>query len=82
MPLVDEKEPVLFVTFAPAIPEDGSSLNERSYTFNCRAIMNPKTETLDIDILFTNEEERREYAEFEEKRKSGVEYYADLPDLR
>ena len=80
--LVDEKEPVLSITFVPTLQEDGAMSDDRSYTFKCRAIMNPVTETLDIDMIFTNEHERKEYAEFEEKRKSGVEYYADLPDLK
>lgn len=78
--IVDKNSPIKIVRFIPT--QDDTFWGEaKSYAFKCRAELNYKTETIDMDMVLETEEERKEYAEFEESRKSGIEYYSEIPDL-
>jgi len=78
--IVDKNSPIKIIRFIPALDDDfwGKS---KSYMFKCRAELNPEKKTIDIDMIFDTEEERREYEEFEQSRKNGIEYYSEIPDL-
>ena len=78
--LVDKNSPIKIIRFIPT--QDDTFWGEaKSYVFKCRAELNYETKTIDIDMVFDTEEERREYEEFEQNRKNGIEYYSEIPDL-
>ena len=78
--IVDKNSPIKIIRFIP-IQDDTFWGEARSYVFKCRAELNYETETIDIDMVFDTEDERREYEEFEQNRKNGIEYYSEIPDL-
>jgi hypothetical protein len=78
--IVNKNSPIKTIRFVP-IEEESVWGGNKSYLFKCRAELNYETETIDIDMVFDTEEERREYEEFEQSKKNGVEYYSEIPDL-
>lgn len=78
--IVDENEPIKLIRFVPA-SEESCYAQGKSYIFKCRARLNYETQTIDVDMIFENDHEKREYEEFEKSRKSGVQYYSEIPDL-
>lgn len=78
--IVDKNSPIKIIRFVP-IQDDSFWGAGKSYIFKCRAEPNYETKTIDIDMIFDTDEERREYEEFEQNKKNGIEYYSEIPDL-
>jgi hypothetical protein len=73
-------EQTKWISFIPAQEEDNWE-REKSYMFQARVTADESTGVLDLDMILNTPEEAAEYAEFNNRRKAGKEYYLDIPEL-